>query len=381
MARDLFRFLTPLAAAAFLAVLPVSAQTSGGLTLPPSGDNQRASVTQGIGLVDVTIRYSSPDVHGPEGEDRRGKIWGGLVPWGPASHGFTCGEQCPWRGGANENTVFTTTHDVKVQGQPLPAGSYGLHFIADSEEWTVIFSKNHTAWGSYYYDPKDDALRVKAKPEKSEYTEWLTYEFTDRRPDRATVALEWEDLKVPFTITVDGMVDLYVENLRRELQTEAGFSRENRLAAAQYCLENGTNLEEALGWAQLAAGEARQNWVSFQAVTTLAELQVANGKTEEGRKSLDRALALPGLTAPDVHQYGRQLQARKRYEEAMRVFETNAKRFPGVWPVHVGLARGHFGLGRKKEALEEARLALKQAPDEAARKGVETLIRQIEGGS
>src|SRR5688572_5521639 len=121
----------------------------------------------------------------------------------------TC-SQCPWRAGANENTVFTVSHDVMVEGKPLPAGKYGLHMIADPNEWTVIFSNNSTSWGSYYYDEKEDALRVKVKPAKNEYHEWLTYEFTDRGKEKTTVALMWEDLKVPFTISVPNMTDLYL---------------------------------------------------------------------------------------------------------------------------------------------------------------------------
>jgi len=379
MARHPFRLLI-LAAAAALAAAPISAQPRG-LTLPPSGDNQYASVTQGIGLVRVTVEYNRPDVHTPEGEDRRGKIWGGLVPFGMATEDFPCGKECPWRGGANENTVFTTSHDVKVQGQPLPAGSYGLHFIPGPEEWTIIFSKNHTSWGSYYYDVKEDALRVTAKPEKSAYTEWLTYEFTEAKPESATANLRWEDLQLPFTLSVDNMADLYVEALRRDLRSEAGFNRQNRLEAARFFLESGKNLAEGLRWAELAAAEGPLNWQTFGLLTTLADLQAANGKAEEAGKSLERALNLPGLTASDIHQYGRQLQGQKRNEEAMKVFELNAKRFPRTWPVHVGLARGHFGLGRHKEALAEAGLALKQAPDESAKKGVETLIQQIEAAA
>src|SRR5687767_7655656 len=112
------------------------------ITTPPSGDNQKASVTQYIGLVAVTIDYNSPDVHAPNGEDRAGKIWGTLVPYGVIDDPFGTCTECPWRAGANENTVFTVSHDVKIEGQPLPAGRYGLHMIAGPEEWTVIFSKN-----------------------------------------------------------------------------------------------------------------------------------------------------------------------------------------------------------------------------------------------
>src|SRR4030095_3547188 len=115
------RLLLPLAA--LLAALPAGAQ--GALTLPPSGDNQYSAVTQGIGPIRLTVEYHSPDVHSPHGEDRHGKIWGTRVPHGMPTVGCgTGGAQCRGRGGANENTVFPTSHDVKIQGQPLAAGTY-----------------------------------------------------------------------------------------------------------------------------------------------------------------------------------------------------------------------------------------------------------------
>ena len=367
-----------LLAAAALA-LPAAAQFSG-VTLPPDGDNQKSSVTQHIGLVKVTIDYSSPDVHAPDGTDRTGKIWGELVPWGMANLGFgTCGDQCPWRGGANENTVFTTTHDVQIQGQRLPAGSYGLHFLPGPDEWTVIFSKNHTSWGSYTYDAKEDALRVKAKPAKSEYHEWLSYEFTDRKPDKATVALKWENLQVPFDVTVPNATDLWVENMRRELRSSPGFNWHGWNAAAQYALQNKTNLEQGLRWAQQAANPPLGQ-ANFTTLTTLARLQEANGKAEDAKKTMDQALNHPTAAPFEIHAYGRQLQGEKKLEEALKVFELNAKRFPNQWPVNVGLARGHASLGHKAEALKFAREALTQAPDEASRKNVEALIQQIEQG-
>ena len=379
MVQRLVRFHVLMAAAVLLAAAPALAQFPG-ITLPPSGDNQYGSVTQGIGPVRVTIEYNSPDVHSPTGEDRHGKIWGGLVPFGMASLGFgTCGDQCPWRGGANENTVFTISHDVKVQGQPLPAGSYGVHFIPGPEEWTIVFSKNHTAWGSFFYDAKEDALRVKAKPEKSEYHEWLTYEFTDRQTDHATAALKWEDLQLPFTIAVDNIADVYVDIISHELRNSPGFSWQNWNAAAQYTLTAKRNLEQGLKWAEQAAhgGIGQEN---FTTLSTLADLQAANNKVEDSRKTMDRALNLPTATPVEIHLYARSLLNQKKNEEAMKVFELNAKRHPDVWPVHVGLARGHAALGHNKEALAEAKLALKQAPDDASRKTLEGLIKQLEEG-
>jgi len=121
------------------------------ITLPPDGDNQRAEVVQQIGMVRAAVEYRSPDVHGPNGEDRRGKIWGGLVPWGIHDLGFN-NRKGPWRAGANENTVFSVSHAVMIDGQALPGGRYGLHMLAGEREWPLIFSKNASSWGSFSYD-------------------------------------------------------------------------------------------------------------------------------------------------------------------------------------------------------------------------------------
>lgn len=382
MVRNLVRSSTPMAllAAALLAAVPAVAQQPG-LTLPPPGDNQFSSVTQGIGPIRVTIEYNSPDVHLPNGEDRRGKIWGtDVAHYGMTDLGFgTCGKECPWRGGANENTVFTTTHDVKIQGQPLPAGSYGLHFIAGPEEWTVIFSKNHTSWGSYFYDAKEDALRVKAKPEKSEYNEWLTYEFIDRKPNSATVALKWEDLQVPFTVSVDDISNVYLTKIRQELRSNQGFAWQNWVAAAQYALQNKKNLDEALRWAERGAdGNQFGGQENFTTLSTLANLQAANGKANDAQKTMERAINHPTAGPIEVHGYGRQLLNQGDKEGALKIFEINAKKHPGVWPVHVGLARGYAAVGRRQEALTEARRALAQAPDAQNRQGIEALIKELE---
>ena len=206
--------------AAFVLVLGVSVPAFGfnGLSTPPSGDNQMSSVTQGIGPVKVTIDYSSPRVVRGK-NDRKGKIWGELVPWGMADLGANSCKSCPWRAGANENTLFTVSHEVKVQGQKLAAGKYGLFMIPGQDEWTIVFSRDTEAWGAFWYDPAHDVLRVKTKAGKSDYHEFLSYEFTEREPAKATVALKWEELQVPFSITVDNPDQIYVDMMRAELST------------------------------------------------------------------------------------------------------------------------------------------------------------------
>ena len=365
-----------LAAAALLVASVASAQS---LTLPPDGDNQHSTVSQQIGIVNVTIDYHSPDVHGPDGKDRRGAIWGKLVPYGTTDEAFGTCSQCPWRAGANENTTFEVSHDVKIEGQPLPAGKYGLHMIAGPEEWTIIFSKNNHSWGSYFYEPSEDQLRVKVKPQKSEYHEWLTYEFTDRDPDHATVALKWEELEVPFNINVDNMTDLYLAALRQDLRTNAGFQWQNWDRAARYAID-AKRAAEAVEFAQGAVGFRFIGEENFNTLSTLADAQELAGKTAEAAATREKALNHRSASVGDLHTYGRRLQNAGKKEEALRVFELNAKKHPNEWPVNVGLARGYSAVGRYKDALKYAKLAAAQAPDPQNKKFLEDGIKKLEAG-
>jgi tetratricopeptide (TPR) repeat protein len=373
------KFVVHTAASAAIALAAATALQAQSVTLPPDGNNPKASASLSIGLVDVSITYNSPKVTAPDGSDRRGRIWGQLVPYGMAAEAFgTCGENCPWRAGANENTVFRVSHDVKVEGQPLAAGAYGVFMIPGQDEWTIIFSKNSTSWGAYYYDSAEDALRVKVKPAASEYHHWLTYEFTDRGLDRATVALKWELLAVPWTVTVDNAIDLYVENLRRELRTSPGFTWQGWEQAARFCFDRKVNLKEGLTWAQNAVGLRFIGQENFTTLRTLADLQAANGLAAEAEASTQKALEHPTAGVIDLHQYGRQLLTQGDKEKALKVFELNATRHPGVWPVNVGLARAYTAVGRTQEALEAAKAALLQAPDDVNRRNLEKMIQDLQ---
>ena len=354
-----------------------AAQTS--LTMPPDGGNQRAEVIQQIGLVRVSVEYSSPDVHGPTGEDRRGKIWGTLVPYGIHDLGFN-NAKGPWRAGANENTVLTVSHPVKIQGQPLPAGRYGLHMLAGEKDWTLILSKNSTSWGSFSYDQAEDALRVTVTPEKAPYREWLAYDFIDRQQDKATLALHWEELRVPITIAVEDGPGLYIDNMRRELRNFAGFRWQSWQTAAQYCLQQNRNLPEALTWADKAISMPGIGQANFATLSTKAQILDRMSRTTEAEAVMAQALDLPGTQPVEIHQYGRRLLAAGKNKEALAVFQKNAKRFGDAWPVHVGLARGLSAVGDYKTALKHAEIALTQAPDDINKKSLADAIVKLKQG-
>ncbi len=361
-------------------LLSFSLRAQGPVTTPPSGGNQKASVTQYMGLAKVTIEYSSPDVTGPNGESREGQIWGQLVPYGMTNLGFGTAEESPWRAGANENTIITFSHDVQVEGQPLKAGTYGLHMIVNPDQWTIIFSNNSSAWGSFFYNPEEDALRVEVTPEESPFTEWLTYGFDNRELGATTAFLAWENLKVPFKISCN-IHEIYLANIRQELQLTKGFSWQGWQSAANYCVQNDINLEEALTWADQAInapfGIGQEN---FTTLDTKAQVLSKLGKEDEAKEVMAKAIDHPTASMRQIHFYGRRLIAEGKNQEALKIFELNRKRNPkDKFTTLVGLARGYQAVGKKQKAIENFRLAAQNAPPGQA-SIYEGLAKQLEDG-
>lgn len=369
----------PAAAVAALLVLSGRPARAFDITVPPPGGAQRSTVVQHLGLVTVSVDYSSPRVTSQGGENRKGKIWGDLVPYGLHDLGYNDCKQCPWRAGANESTVFTTSHDVKVQGKPLAAGSYGLFMIlAKDGGVTVIFSKRSTAWGAYWYDPAEDVLRVESKLEPSAYHETLTYEFDERFLGRAVVALKWEEKRIPLEITVDEPLALYEARIKEQLKGGAGFQWQNALQAAQFSLDHKYDYKQGLEWAERAAHSPFGGQENTATLIALGQLQMANGKPE-ATATLEKATAL--VTQPgDAYRIGRPLIAQKKFAEGLAVFKVADKRWPGQWPLDVGFLRAYAGLGDKAKALESGKRALAKAPDEPNKKNIERLLKKVEAG-
>ena len=352
------------------------------LVTPPSGANQKSIVTQYIGsIAHVSIIYNSPDVTATNGDDRKGKIWGQLVPYGMTPNNFGSAQTMPWRAGANENTIIKFSHDMLVQGKPIKAGKYGFHIIPqENGPWTLIFSKNSSSWGSYFYDQAEDALRVETEPEASGYSEWLTYEFTDRQPNHAVVALRWEDLSIPFKIEVSNNQDLYLAKMRDDLRSSKGFTWNAWVTAANYCLQNNTNLDEALTWADNAISTPFIGQPNFTTLSTKAAVLNKLERTAEAEKVMKKAIKHPTANAGQIHQYGRQLIAAGQKDKALEVFKMNFEKFEKAWPTHVGMARGYSAVGQYEKALKHAKLAHEQAPDKLNKDNLAQSIEKLKAG-
>jgi tetratricopeptide (TPR) repeat protein len=343
------------------------------LTVLPSGGNKKATVTERIGLTDVTIRYDRPAVKG-----REGKIWGELVHIGFIDQGFGNSKAAPWRAGANENTVFEFNTPVTINGHQLPAGKYGFFIAYDPAEPTLIFSKNASSWGSYYYDDKEDALRIKVKPQPLDKSvEWLKYEFSDQTENSATVSLQWEKLMIPFRIEVD-YIQSQLESFRNELRTEKGFIWQSWNQAANWCLQRNVNLEQALAWADSASAPTFGGDKSFQAISTKAQILEKLNRGEEAAALMKNSMSIANVN--EIHQYGRTLLQQKKNKEALEIFKANYQKHPNRFTTLVGLARGYSANGDYKNALKYANQALPLAPDELNKKSVATMVEKLKSG-
>ena len=347
---------------ALLIAVTLQAQLNG----PPNGDNQKSSITQFIGPVSVTITYSSPDVHAPDGADRNGKIWGGPAHYGFADLGFGTSKAAPWRAGANENTTIAFSHDVKVGDKDVKAGTYGLFLDVEKEgPWNWILSKNANAWGSFFYDAKDDAARISVTPLDAPYTEWLTYGFDDRRPSSTIAYLQWENKRVPMKIEVPNINDLYIAGFTAQLEgTPVGFSYQGWSQAAQFCATNKTHLDLGLAWADASISAPFIGQENFGTLSTKANVLRAMGRNEEMETIMNKAINLPTATVQEIHMYARGLVAAGQKEKAMEVFKLNAKKHPeDKFTTNVGLARGYTVMGDKKNAIKFWEVALQNIPE------------------
>src|SRR5580698_10144940 len=259
--------------------------------------SQHAVVIQRLGLTDITVDYHRPLVNGRQ-------VWGKLVPYGEV-----------WRAGANENTTVTFTDPVTIEGRRCLCRAAGLHMIPGENQWTVIFSKMSTAWGSFSYKQDEDALRVTVKPQTAEFHDALTYDFDDVKPDSTVVTLRWEKVAVPFKVAVK-LNDTVDARIHQELRGLNQYYWESWDDVATYYLTNKINLDQALkDEDQSIKVEAR-----FDNLITKSKILEAMGRKDDA--TVARNEALEKASAQQLYFYGRQLQGEKKQEEAFAVFRS-----------------------------------------------------------
>lgn len=354
-------------------ILVVAFVANAQITLPASGPNKSASVSEKIGITDVKIEYNRPAVNG-----REGKIWGNLVHYGFADLHYGTSKAAPWRAGADENTTITFSTEVKVEGKSLPAGKYGFFIAMGKDTAILVFSNFNTAWGSFYYDEKDDALRVEVPvlPLK-ESVERLKYEFDDQTANSAVVSLQWEKVKIPFEVSVDLQKE-QIAAFRREFNSGMFYRYwQNMHTAASYCLENDINLEEGLSWAERSLysyfGE-----VNFLTLSTYAGLLAKLDNQAKADSVMEKAY--PMATMQQLDLYGRSLHRQKRNKDAYKVFEMNYMKYPDEVRAQIGMIQGHASIGNVNEALKQAEKIIANSTNPNLTNYLERLINEVKAG-
>lgn len=349
--------------AAVLLILLTAASASTQVTLPRT-PSPAASVTQTVGISTVTVKYSRPSVKGRE-------VWGGLVPYGWNVQAFGAGNSAPWRAGANENTVIEFSNDAKVEGQAVPAGSYGLSFVINKDNTgEVILSKDFRSWGSFFYDPKQDLMRAKIQLRTIPETEMLTYDFINDTKTSSELVLNWEKKQFPVKIEFD--VDkIVMDNAAAQLKGATGFNPVGFTSAAGYALQNNVNLDQALAWANTAIGQT----TNFNTLSLKSNILKAMGKTEEAEKIMKDAMAV--ATENDLNTYGYTLLNAGSHDKAIEVLLLNTQLHPKSANAWDSLGEAYATKGDKKNAIINFKKSLSMNPPANVKANSEKFLHQL----
>ncbi len=330
--------------------------------------SQMASVMQRVGTTDITITYSRPSVNGRD-------IWGKLVPYGMNNLGFGTSEAAPWRAGANENTTITFTHDAKVEGKSIKAGTYGLHInVKDADNATIILSKDKDAWGSYFYDPANDALRADVKLEAIDHTELLTYSFDEVEANSATASLKWEKKAIPFKIEVD-VAKVVLEDIRAQFKGQKGFTRQNWEQAARFALNNGGDLDEALGWINAALEGQFFSQKTVNGLAIKAQILQKKGDMESFGKTMDEAVAMANPN--QINRMGYAMINAKDYDRAIKYLSMNVKSEPENANWHDSLGEAYRAKGENKTAIKHFKKSLALNPPANVKANSEKNLKEL----
>lgn len=238
------------------------------------------SVYSKVGLTDITIEYSRPKVKGR-------KIFGDgddyLQPFGKL-----------WRSGANSGTIITTSTDMKIEGQNLPAGEYLLLTIPGKDSWTVIFYKDKSIGGNMSaHKDEDDQLKVTVKPTTlSEAVKTLTFNISDISEDntKAAIELAWANTSVKVAIEVN-FDDVVMESIKKNTQV----NDRNYATAANYYLDNNKDLTQALEWMNLyLTNHPKEFWNIHTKARILAKMGNKKDAKAVAKESIELAKAREG---------------------------------------------------------------------------------------
>lgn len=334
-----------------------------GITVP-NASSPKATVSQTIGISTITITYSRPSVRGRE-------VWGKLVPYGWNAQGFGSGVSAPWRAGANENTVLTLSHEAKVLGKPVPAGTYGLFFVINQDNsGELILSKDTHSWGSFWYDASHDQMRAPIKITENTFVEALTFDFIGNDKNATTVVLNWEKKQFPVRIEFD-TDNIVMANAVEQLKGPVGFNWQGYASAANYALNNKVNTDQAMKWIDQAI-QQEKNFPNLQIKAGLYRLANNNAEADKLMKE-----ALPIATEVQINAYGYQLMGAGQVDKAIEVLALNTTKFPASANAWDSLGEAYATKGDKANAVKNFKKSLSLNPAPAVRANSEKFLKEL----
>jgi hypothetical protein len=284
----LHRFTVALLTFLSVASLGFSATPAAKLEFP--APSPRATLKQRVGLTDIEINYSRPGVKGR-------KIFGGLEPWGEV-----------WRAGADTATRITFSTPVKLNGQEVPAGTYGLFALLGEDAWTIILNKVPNQWGAYAYNQKDDVVRVTTKPVKlAELVETFTIDLNDLRDESATLNLIWEHTRVPVKLEVD-VVTTLVPQIEAAMASDE--AEKLYFNAAMFYFDHNLDLKKAAEWMDHAiAAKPDAFYLMYRKARILAKMGDKQGALAAANDSLAGAAKASGPAKDEYTRLNQELIA------------------------------------------------------------------------
>lgn len=228
-----------------------------------------ATLTQKVGLTDVTISYSRPSMRGR-------KVFGGIRPYGEL-----------WRTGANGATTFTFSDEVIIEGKKVPAGTYSVFSLPGQTEWKVMLNKNAKA-STNDYKKEEDVATFTVKPQKTASTyETMTIDLSDLTNNTAMINIKWENTKIALKLETE--VDSKVmAQIKETLAAKPDDAMANYQAAVYY-MENGKDLKQALEMMNKGTAKDPQFWQMHQKAKLQAMLKDKKGAMESANKSIELA--------------------------------------------------------------------------------------------
>jgi hypothetical protein len=226
-----------------------------------------ATVSQSIGLAKATVEYSRPALKGR-------KMFGTQVPYGKV-----------WRTGANKVTNLILSDEMTLNGQKVPAGTYGLFTIPNPNEWTIILSKDANIWGAYTYNAANDVMRFSVKAQKlARPEEYLTIAFTDFSASEASLEIRWENTVVKFPIRHDADAKIMADIQAK--MAGATVSAGTYSAAANYYFDTNRDLKQAFEWANKVVEQDQKYYTYYLRAKIAAKIGNCEVATADAQKGL-----------------------------------------------------------------------------------------------